>query len=120
MARGVVVTYPNCPLASTVSVFGTVFAISGLYMLGSDLVSGIVMIAIGAACLLFAPVLAKRKRFKLWIKDLQSKGVLDKLSTSRDLCFQMYQANPMKKTVKVIAKYNPAVAEEIISGLNSK
>ena len=118
MARGVVITYPKCPLASTVSVFGSVFAISGLYMLFSELVAGIVTILIGVAFLLWAPLLAKRKRFKLWIKDLKSKGVLDALSTSRELCLHMYQANPIKKTIKIIAKYNPAVAEELSSSLN--
>ena len=90
MARGVVFVYPKCPLASTVSVLGTILAISGLYMLFSELVAGIVCIVIGVAFLLLAPVLAKRKRFKLWIKDLKSKGVLEALSVSRDLCLHMY------------------------------
>lgn len=113
MARGTLITYPNCPLASTVSVFGSILAISGLYMLFSELVAGIVCIVIGVAFLLWAPLLAKRKRFKLWIKDLKSKGVLDALPASRDLCLKMYQANPTKKTIKVIAKYNPVVADEL-------
>ena len=118
MARGVVITYPKCPLASTVSVLGTIFAITGLYMLFTYLIVGIVFIAVGVTFLLWAPLLAKRKLFKMWIKDLKSKGVLEALSTSKDLCLHMYKANPTKKTIKVIAKYNPAVADEISATLS--
>ncbi len=119
MARFTIITYPKCPLASIISVLGSFLAVFGLYnTLSSELVIGIVCIVIGIAFLLLAPLLAKRKRFDLWIKDLESKGILDALPTSRALCIQMYQANPIKKTLKIIEKYNPAVADELLSTLN--
>ena len=117
MTRGIVIVYPKCPLASVVSVFGSALALGGVYMLFYELVAGIVCIAIGVGLMFFAPVLAKRKRFKLWIKELKSKGVLEALASSKELCFQMYKAYPHKKTIKVIGKYNPTVASNLLSKL---
>ena len=113
MARGIVITYPKCPLATTVSIFGSATAITGLYMIVEDLTASLICIGIGAALLWWASVLANRKRFKLWVKNLQQKGVLFGLPASAELCAQVYQANPGKKTLRLIAKYNPLAAQQI-------
>lgn len=117
MARFAVTIYKKSFLASLVSIVGSIMSILGICLLFEDLTAGIICLAIGIAFLLWAPVIAQRKLFKLWIKDLKQKGVIESLPTSRDLCLQIYQANPQKRTIKFIEKYNPIVALEISTSL---
>ena len=117
MARVPVRIYKHSVLASVISVFGSIMAMSGVCLIFSVPVGGIVCAVIGIAMLVLASSLADKKRFKMWVKDLEQKGILARLPASRDLCVRVYQANPQMRTVQMIAKYNPAVAQEILSAL---
>lgn len=109
--------YPKSPLATIVSLSGSVMLVLGIGLIFAEGVVGVVFAAIGVGLLIWASSISDAKLFKLWIKDLKSKGVIDQLSSSRELCLQMYQANPSKRTINFIAKYNPVVAEELTAAL---
>ena len=117
MARVRIKFYKNSFLASLISIFGSMMIALGICLLFEDLTAGIIFVVSGAVFSLWASAISERKRFKLWIKDLKKKGAIEQLSSSRELCWQMYQANPNKRTIKFIAKHNPVVAEEILSSL---
>ena len=117
MARVPITIYKKSFLASLVSIVGSIMMILGICLLFEELVAGIICAVIGVAFLLWAPIISERKLFKLWIKDLKNKGVIEQLSSSNELCMQMYQANPHKRTIKFIAKYNTAAAETISASL---
>jgi len=119
MVRVSIITYPNCPLATVSSFCGTVLAISGVYVLTQEPILGIATMLTGIALLILAPWLAKQERFNLWIKELEKKGVIKLLSSSKEVCLMMFQANPNKMTVRFIAKHNTAVANELYSMLKS-
>ena len=117
MARVPITIYKKCFLATLVSIIGSIMLLIGICMLFEEPVGGIICGVIGVAFLLWAPRIAESKRFKLWIKDLEKQGVIAQLPSSKELCMQMYQAYPNKKTIGFIAKYNPSVAEELASQL---
>lgn len=119
MARVPITIYKKSFLASFVSIVGSIMMVLGICLLFEELVAGIICTVIGIGFLLWAPIISERKLFKLWIKDLKTKGVIDMLPSSRDLCLQMYQANPKKRTIKFIAKYNPSIAVELSSALTN-
>ncbi len=117
MAMVPVTIYKKSFLASLVSIVGSIMLLLGIGLLFEETVAGIICAVIGVAFMLWAPIISERKLFKLWIKDLKNKGVIDQLSSSNELCMQMYKANPNKRTIKFIAKYNIAAAETISSAL---
>ena len=117
MARVPIKIYKHSVLASVISIFGSIMAMTGVCLIFTEPVGGIVCTVIGIVMFALASSLADKKRFKMWAKDLEQKGILAQLSASRDLCVRVYQANPQMRTIQMIEKYNPAVAQEIRSVL---
>ena len=113
MARLPITIYRHSFLATVVSLIGSVLMLSGLYLLFVQALAGVACILIGIVYSFIASAISKRKQFRLWIKSLKQQGIIALLPTSRELCLQVYQANPQKRTINFIAKYNPAVAQEL-------
>ena len=106
--------YKNSILATIISMMGTAFAFGGVYMIIDGETSGAALLIIFGVALMFgAAAISKNKVFKVWVKSLKSKGILEQLSTNDALCRQVYQANPIKRTVRLIEKYNPRMADEL-------
>ena len=105
--------YKKCFFASVVSLLGTVFIALGIGLLFEEVGAAIVCAIVGVLLMVWASSLAKKRQFKLWIKDLEAKGVVAMLPQSRELCLQMYKANPSERTIRFIAQHNPSVAEEL-------
>lgn len=89
--------------------------IVGICLLFEEPVAGIICALIGVAFSILAPIVSERKIFKLWIKELKKSGVIGMLPSSRELCLKLYQANPQKRTIKFLAKYNPSVSQELLN-----
>ena len=105
--------YKKCFLASFVSILGTVFLALGIGLLAEDVGAAIACAIGGILLMVWASDIAKRKQFKQWIKQLTASGIVAQLADSRELCLQMYKANPSKRTIRFIAQHNPSVAEEL-------
>lgn len=96
---------------------GGLAGVGGIWGLLGNALGAIVIIAIGIGLKFLAEKIAERaserKAFKLWTKSLKEKGVLDSLPQSVELCRLIYRANPVRRTIRFIAKYNPLAAAEI-------
>ena len=113
MARIPIITYKNSVLASVLSIFGTAMIFGGIVGITSDISITLTLVPVGGAVMYWAHQIAEKKQFKLWIKGLEEKGIIQQLSENAGLCFALYQANPHKRTIAFIAKHNPNAAEEI-------
>lgn len=107
--------YKNSILATIVSIMGTAFALGGVYMIIEGDTEAIPLVIIGVALMFGASAISKNKVFKTWVKGLKEKGILEQLPTNDALCRQVYQANPGKKTLALLEKYNPRMADELRS-----
>ena len=117
MARMPITIYKKSPLATIISLLGSAMLMIGIVMLFEEPGGAVICLLIAVGLMLWASAINKDKLFKLWIKELKAKGVIDQLATSKELCVQMYNANPNKKTIQFIAKHNPVVAEELSAKL---
>ena len=117
MAR--ITIYKKSAGATLASIGGYILAVVGIAgIFEGEALIGIFCIACGIGLAIWASSIAEKKAFKLWIKDLEAKGVISQLPHSPQLCLQMYQANPNKQTLDFIAKYNPSAAAAISASLN--
>lgn len=105
--------YKNSALATFFSFAGAVLIVVGLPLLFAGVVPGIICICIGVGLSFLAEPTAERKRLKKWIKELNKKGALVNLATSKELAFELYKTEPHRYTLNYIAKNNPAAAAEI-------
>lgn len=106
--------YKSSVLATIISFFGSVWCLVGVCLaVSEDVVAGIILAVVGLACLFWADAINERASFKKWIKKLKNEGVEEQLSTSNEMCMVVYNANPCKRTIEYIRKYNPTVAEQI-------
>lgn len=99
------------------SLFGTVWCLCGvcLAISGEDIVAGIILTVVGVACFFLANLINERAVFRKWIKHLKKQGITERLANSEEICIEVYNANPCKKTIKYIRKYNPAVADKLLT-----
>ena len=110
--------YKNSFLASLVSILGS---ISGLIcvcaFLGGEIIAGIIALIISVLLFFAAEYLSQMKCFKLWIKQLEAKGMLSQVANNMDAAVAMYNANPTKMTLSYIKKLNPDAATTIMRAL---
>lgn len=103
------INYPNSRGASVLSALGGL-----LMMIGCPMVflygMGLVPVAVGIGMQILAKVVANNKSFKLWMKSLLEKGVLDQIPNNIVLAIKLYEANPCKKTLKYLQTANPQAA----------
>ena len=95
MARLPITIYKKSVLATLVSfctVFFYVFALVSLFVLIICILGGIAFTAWGGH-------INDKKIFKLWIKDLEKKGVREIVSSSKEQAIALYNANPGKLTI---------------------
>ena len=113
--------YKGSIFATLISIFGSVFCLTGVAVaVNEDIVTGIILIVVGVVCLFLAGRIHERAIFRKWIEKLKKAGVLEQLPTSVEACIAVYKANPCKRTIKFISKYNPAIAEKLLSEVNKK
>ena len=115
MAFVPITIYKKSALATVASIFGSIMSFTGIALAFEELAAGIICLLIGIGLMLLASVINKRKIFKLWVKDLTQKGIVQMMPTSAEICHQIYAANQSKMTIDFIAKYNPVVAAELRS-----
>lgn len=113
--------YRNSILANIISLFGSAWSLAGVCVaISEDVVAGIILAVVGVSCLFWANLINERAVFKKWIKKLKKEGVVEQLSTSDEMCIAVYNANPCKKTIKYIRKYNPTVAERLLNEIKKR
>lgn len=106
--------YKNSILASLCNVFGTIFSISGIIVLISeDFMEGITLTIWGLLHIWWAASISKKKQFKQFVKFLQQNDIDSQMITSSNLCFEIYNKMPDKRTLKYIASLNPQAASQI-------
>ena len=116
-----VLFYRNSFWASLVSIFGSVFGISGIMMIvEGEVVGGIVMIVLAIPMLIWAKSISEQKSFKKWWKAVADAGLEPQIAQSASVALQIYQKNPCELTLKKIAQLNPAAAESIRQQLTKK
>lgn len=108
MARLPITIYKKSALATLVSfctVFFYAFALVALFSM--QWVVLIICILGGIGTTAWAESINDKKIFKLWIKDLEAKGIRDIVVSSTEQAIALYNANPSKLTLKYIEKNNP-------------
>lgn len=108
MARLPITIYKKSALATLVSfctVFFYAFALVALFSM--QWVVLIICILGGIGTTAWAESINDKKIFKLWIKDLEQKGLRDIVVSSTEQAIALYNANPSKLTLKYIEKNNP-------------
>lgn len=103
--------YKHSKLATFVSVLGTLIRYGGVLCLFSALIpAAAICLAIGIGCHFWAEEIA----FSAWKKVVQSKGYETKvMQGDLQTAIQLYNTNPMKKTVEYFDGLNPQVAAQI-------
>ncbi len=110
-----VIFYKNSVLASIVSILGclaiTIAVVVGLET-GID-ADGISLIVVGVALAVAGKVISKNKQFKTWWKQVTDAKLDEAMKTDANLAVKVYNKNPKKRTLKMIAQLNPAAAQYI-------
>ena len=106
--------YKNSVLASIVSVLGCIvlavmFADASYY----EAYEIALMVIVGGGLLVGGKLISMEKSFKTWWKQVKEMGLEEQLKTDVQLAQTIYSKNPKKRTLKEIAKFNPAAAEMI-------
>lgn len=113
--------YKNSVIATIISIWGTTWTLVGFCVaISEDAIAGIVLAVVGICLIFVARVINEKAIFKKWIKGLKKDGIVEKLSTSEEMCIAVYNANPCKKNIKYIRKHNPVVAEKLLFEINKK
>ena len=71
---------------------------------------GLVFIAMRFGMQKLAEMIGNNKNFKLWMKSLRERGILDQIPNNTELAVKLYEANPDKKTLKYLQTANPQAA----------
>jgi len=71
---------------------------------------GLVFIAMGFGMQKLGEVIGENKNFKLWMKSLRDKGILEQIPNNTELALKLYEANQSKKTLKYLQTANPQAA----------
>lgn len=121
MARIPITIYKKSLLATLVS-FCTVFfyAFALVSLLSMQWVPLVICILCGIGTTAWAESINDKKIFKLWIKDLEQKGLRDIVASSTEQAIALYNANPSKLTLKYIEKINPYAGSIITLRLADK
>lgn len=115
MARIPITIYKKSALATLVSfctVFFYAFALVSLFSM--QWVALIICILCGIGTTAWAEHINSKKIFKLWIRDLEQKGLRDVVISSTEQAIALYNANPSKMTLKYIEKLNPQASSYIV------
>lgn len=121
MARLPITIYKKSVLATLVSfctVFFYAFALVSLF--AKQWIVLIICIIGGIAFTAWAEHINDKKIFKLWIKDLEKKGVREIVASSTEQAIALYNANPGKMTLNYIKNVNPQAARLIALRLEER
>lgn len=77
-------------------------------------VSLIVCVLCGIGTTALTDHINDRNIFKLWIRDLEKKGIRDVVASSTEQAIALYNANPTKQTLSYIEKLNPQASSFIV------
>lgn len=130
MARFSYTVYKNSVLATIISfvsrltmVFGIFMAVEGLLegefsLLGVGLVIGVIF---GFGGTILAEMInTYQSNVKWWKNAIKKQGFEERITSSVDLCFQVYNANPCQWTLNKIRGMNPEAAAQIQQALANK
>ena len=105
--------YKNSFLASVVSIFGCVLAMSGIGMFAEETVAAVGLIVVGVAMVFWGKVISNNKAFKKWWKQVKDNNLESAVASDLNTAITVYQKNPQERTIKKIGTLNPAFAAHI-------
>jgi hypothetical protein len=82
-----------------------------------DVEGGISMLVVCFLLVIVSEIISERKNYKQMVEFLKSNGLLERLPDDVELCFDVYNSNRSRITLKFIEKYNPHAAEQIREAL---
>ena len=102
-------------LAGIVEFFARFMGLVGIVGLikERDVEGGVSMLVFCFLLVIVSEIISERKKYKQMVRFLKSEGLLEQLPTDIKLCFDVYNCNPSKSTLRFIEKHNPKAAEEI-------
>lgn len=112
--------YKNSFLASVISLCGSAFTVGGICALFAEPVTGICCIAAGIGLLAWGKNISENKAFKKWWKQITDNHLEPQIAASQQTAIAIYNKNPQERTLKEIAKLNPAAAQNIRAQLEAK
>lgn len=111
MARITVTIYKKSPLATVISVCCPIMVLTAISLAFEKMwLPAIIFLVIGIWFLFLAPAVNERKLFKLWVKNIQAKGLEAHIAQSLDAAITVYNTYPNKKTIDYIRSLNPQFA----------
>lgn len=130
MARFSYTVYKNSVLATIISflagimsVFGIFMAVGGLFSLEFSILGmGVILFVVfGIGGNILAEMInTYQSNVKWWKNAIKKQGFEERITSSVDLCFQVYNANPCQWTLNKIRGMNPEAAAQIQQALANK
>ena len=110
------VFYKNSFLASLLSILGCICILvvaADFSYYSADVI--VPAITGGIALMICGKLVSKEKSFKTWWKTVKAAGLEEQIKNDANIARIIYEKNPKKRTLKEIAKLNPAAAEMLAS-----
>lgn len=106
-------------IAGIVEFFARCMGLVGIVILikERDAEGGISMLVVCFLLVIVSEIISERKKYKQMVEFLKSNGLFERLPDDVGLCFDVYNSNRSKITLKFIEKYNPHAAEQIREAL---
>lgn len=105
--------YRNSILASIISIFGGVSVIISLSEIGTAWPMTIIGLAMCILGKIISNSKADNKAFETWWDTMIGTGKVARMKSDQELCVEVYNENPGKRTLKKIREINPEAGEQI-------
>ncbi len=106
--------YKNSFLASVLSILGCVLILVTIMTFEEyELYEAAIPLLLGVALNVAGKLVSNEKVFKKWWKQVKDLGYEEQIKTSFEVAQMVYSKNPRKRTLKEIAKLNPAAVAYI-------
>lgn len=111
-----VLYYRNSILASIISITGCIFVIMSI----AEFSDAWPATFIGLAMCMLGKGISVNKAFKTWWDTVVGTGKAAQMRTDQELCVEVYNKNPGKRTLKKIREINPVAGEWIEQHISKK
>ena len=115
-----VLWYKNSFLASVVSVLGCALVTMGIMAAVGGDTEALPMVIPGLALAIWGKIISNNKAFKKWWKQVEDNNLEPVIARDLNSAITVYKKNPQKRTLKKIAKLNPAFAQHIEQNIAGK
>ena len=108
------VFYKNSFLASVLSILGCILIIVAIATFEEyELYEVAIPLLLGVALNIAGKMVSNEKSFKKWWKQVKDLGYEEQIKSNFEVAYTIYTKNPKKRTLKEIAKLNPAAVAYI-------